>query len=86
MIKGIKKGNGEIIETSGEILNETREYFEKLFSAEGVKEEEKKELMELIKTKVGEEEKEECDRSISKEEIEKAINELNKRKSPGIDG
>lgn len=86
MIKGIKKGNGEIIETSGEILNETREYFEKLFSAEGVKEEEKKELMELIKTKVGEEEKEECDRSISKEEIEKAINELNKRKSPGIYG
>lgn len=86
MIKGIKKGNGEIIETSGEILNETTEYFEKLFSAEGVKEEEKKELMELIKTKVGEEEKEECDRSISKEEIEKAINELNKRKSPGIDG
>lgn len=44
------------------------------------------ELMELIKTKVGEGEKKECDRSISKEEIERAINELNKRKSPGIDG
>lgn len=27
MIKGIKKANGEIIETSGGILNETREYF-----------------------------------------------------------
>jgi len=44
------------------------------------------ELMQLIKTKVGKEESEECDRSISKEEIGRVINDLNKRKSPGIDG
>jgi len=86
MIKELKKENGEIIEANEEILKETRVFFEKLFSAEEVKEEEKMELMKLIKTKVCKEESEECDRSISKEEIGRAINDLNKRKSPGIDG
>ncbi|MGL4945367.1 MAG: hypothetical protein ACRC4Z_03785 [Fusobacteriaceae bacterium] len=51
-----------------------------MFSAEGVKEEEKLELLELIKTTVNGTEKEEC------EEIKRPISELNRNKSPGIDG
>lgn len=85
-IKEIRKENGKMVQECGEILEEVKNYFEKLFSTEGVKEREKRELMELIKIKVSKEEKEECDQTISKEEIESAINELNKKKSPGIDG
>lgn len=86
MIKGIKRRNGEIITTSEGILREIKGYFEELFSAEGVKEEEKLELLELIKTTVQSRGKKDCDEEIRVEEIKRAISELNRNKSPGIDG
>ncbi|KAI2646224.1 Potassium voltage-gated channel subfamily C member 1 [Labeo rohita] len=61
-----------------------RKYYEKLFTTEGV-EEDSEELLKVIETKVGKEEKEMCDEEISEGEIEIAIKELKKKKSPGID-
>ncbi len=60
---------------------EIKAYYEKLFNTEGVKEEEKVSLLKQIKTKLGEE-----DKKRGEEEIKKAITELNRNKSPGIEG
>ncbi len=70
-----------MVETNEEI----KAYYENLFSAEGVREEEKLELLKQIKATV-EADKKECDEEIREEEIKRAIIELNKKKSPGIDG
>jgi len=86
MIKEIRGNNGVVVETNEGILKEIKAYYENLFSAEGVKEEEKLELLKQIKTTVGEQDKKECDEDIREEEIKRAISELNKKKSPGIDG
>ena len=86
MIKEIRGKNGVVVETNEEILKEVKAYYENLFSTEGVREEEKLELLNQIKTTVGEVDKKECDEEIREEEIKRAISELNKNKSPGIDG
>lgn len=83
-IKAIKGENGKI-EKIEQILEEVKAFYEKLFSAEGVDEEEKGFLLNQIEARVGEERKKQCDQEI-REEIEKAIAQLNRRKSPGIDG
>lgn len=67
-------------------MEEIKNYYDKLFSAEGVIEEDKADLLKQIKTTAGDIEKKECDEQINEEEIKRAINELNKNKSPGIDG
>ncbi len=85
-LKKIRGKNGVVVETNEEILKEVKAYYENLFSAEGVREEEKLELLKQIKATVGEVDKKECDEDIREEEIKRAINELNKKKSPGIDG
>jgi exonuclease III len=56
-IKRIQREDGEIVETNEEILKAIKAYYGKLFKAEGVKEEEKLELLKQIKTKVGEDDK-----------------------------
>lgn len=85
-IKGLKRENGDMVETNEEILKAIKEYYEKLFKAEGVNDEEKQKLLKQIKTKVGEDDKKHCEQEIREEEIKRAISELNKGKSPGIDG
>lgn len=66
------------------ILKKVKEYFEEFFSARGIDENEKNELLEYLKAKVRKEDKEECDKEISKEEIIEAINMLKgKKKKPG---
>ncbi len=86
MIKEIRGENGEIVEGNEKILKEIKNFYEDLFSARGVEKKEKKKLLNQIKAKVSEEDKKECDQEIREEEIERAINQLNKKKSPGIDG
>nr|BAC82613.1 pol-like protein [Danio rerio] len=86
MIREIRSKNGNVVEQHEEILEEIRSYYEKLFCTEGIKEKEKGELLNLIKSRVEEGEKRECDEEIREEEIKRAISGLNKKKSPGIDG
>ncbi len=85
-IKGLKRENGDMVETNEEILKAVKEYYEKLFKAEGINDEEKQKLLKQIKSKLGEEDKKDCEQEIREEEIKRAISELNKGKSPGIDG
>ncbi|KAI5086202.1 hypothetical protein C0J45_24079, partial [Silurus meridionalis] len=85
-IKEIRGKNGTVVRTNDEILKEIKLYYENLFGAEGVSEEEKQELLKQIKSTVWEVDKKECDEEIREEEIKRAISELNKKKSPGIDG
>lgn len=85
-IKEIRGKNGEIVEGNEKILEEIKIFYEDLFSARGVEEKEKKKLLNQIKAKISEVDKKECDQEIREEEIERAIDQLNKRKSPGIDG
>lgn len=85
-IKEIRGKNGEIVEGNERILEEIKDFYEDLFSARGVEEQDKKTLLNQIKAKVSEEDKKECDQDIKEEEIDRAISQLNKRKSPGIDG
>lgn len=84
-IKLIKKENEEELESNEEILKEMKRYYELLFTTEGVQDG-KEEMLKHIKTKVGKEDKEDFDKEIREEEIERSINKLNKKKSSGIDG
>ena len=85
-IKEIRGKNGEMVEGNETILEEIRIFYEDLFSTRGVEENEKRELLNQIKTKISKEDRKECDQEIREEEIERAIKQLNKKKSPGIDG
>ncbi len=56
-IKGLKRGNGDMVETNEEILKAVKEYYEKLFKAEGINDLEKQKLLKQIKAKLGAEDK-----------------------------
>jgi len=85
-IKQIRGKNGEIVEGNEKILEEIKDFYENLFTTRGVDENKKRELLKQIKAKISEEDKKECNQEIREEEIERAIQQLNKKKSPGIDG
>uniref|UniRef100_A0A9J7XN67 Reverse transcriptase domain-containing protein n=1 Tax=Cyprinus carpio carpio TaxID=630221 RepID=A0A9J7XN67_CYPCA len=85
-IKEIRGKNGEVVEGNEKILEEIKNFYENLFSARGVEENKKRELLNRIKVKISKEDKKECDQKIGEEEIERAIQQLNKKKIPGIDG
>ena len=85
-IKEIRGKNGGVVEGNEKILEEIKNFYEDLFSARGVEENKKRELLNRIKVKISKEDKKECDQKIGEEEIERAIQQLNRKKSPGIDG
>lgn len=86
IIKELKNKNGESVKGTAEILREVKNYYEELFKENGMDEQKKRILLQQIKLRVGKEDKIECDKEISQEEIIEAINLLKSRKSPGIDG
>lgn len=85
MIKQVKNESGEVVTDNEDILEEIRKYYKRLFTTEGGQED-SEEWLKVIKTKVENKDKDMCDEEIREEEIERAIKELNKKKSPGIDG
>ncbi len=86
LIKELHSKKGEIVKGTDGILKEVKEYYEELFSIQGIDEQEKNKLLRCVTAKVRKEDKEECDKEISEEEIIDAINMLKGKKSPGIDG
>ncbi len=86
LIKELHNKEGELVKGTDDILKEVKEYYGELFSTQGIDEHEKNKLLECVMAKVRKEDKEECDKEISEEEIIEAINMLKGKKSPGIDG
>lgn len=81
-IKVLNNRKGEEVKDMNEILKEIKIYYEELFGTKGIDEKEKNELLEYATAKVSKEDKENCDKEISKEEILQAINMLKGKKSP----
>ncbi|MGL5640599.1 MAG: RNA-directed DNA polymerase, partial [Mycoplasmoidaceae bacterium] len=85
-IKELKNKDEECIKGTKLILNEVKTFYEELFRAEGIEEENKSYLLQHIKARVDKEDKRDCDEEIKEEEIIQAIESLKSKKSPGIDG
>lgn len=68
------------------IAERVEEYYRELFREEKVDGESMRRIVGKLRRRLSEAEKEECDVDIGEEEIIKAINGMNKNKSPGLDG
>ena len=84
--KEIKKRNGEITTKQEEIKEEFREFYKKLYTEEGQPNERTQEEYTKYVRKIEEGDKEDMEHPFTEKEIEVAIKELNKYKSPGPDG
>ena len=62
------------------------DFYKKLYSSERVNEKTQEKLLKNVKNKLTKEKRTELDKPFSEEEIEKAIYNLPKGKSPGLDG
>lgn len=80
LIKELQNKKGEVVKDINGILIEVKEYYEGLFETKG------NQLLVCVTVKVSREDKEECDKEISEEEIVQAINSFKRKKSPGTDG
>ena len=85
-IKEIKKRSGEITTKQEEIKEEFREFYKKLYTEEGQPNENKQEEYTKYVRKIEEGDREDMEHPFTEKEIEVAIKELNKNKSPGPDG
>lgn len=85
-IKEIENDDGKLLTDSEEILNEIQNYYKKLYSCTQINEEKMEKMGDFLTNKISNEEAINCDDEISPEEIVKALNEMNKNKSPGCDG
>ena len=84
-IKEIKKKSGEITTKQEEIKEEFREFYRKLYTEEGEPDENKQEEYTKYVRKIEEGDREDMEHPFTENEIEVAIKELNKNKSPGPD-
>ena len=85
-IKEIKKRSGEITTKQEEIKEEFREFYRKLYTEERQPNENKEEEYTKYVRKIEEGDREDMEHPFTENEIEVAIKELNKNKSPGPDG
>lgn len=85
LIRGVIK-NGKSVKEKNEILKEVKEFYLNLFQEKGVIEEDKDFLLNQIKVKLKDDDRKMCDSKITEEEIDEAIDQLSKGKSPGLDG
>lgn len=85
LIRSVIK-NGKSVKEKNEILKEVKEFYLNLFQEKGVIEEDKEFLLNQIKVKLKDDDRKMCDSKITEEEIDEAITQLSKGKSPGLDG
>ena len=85
-IKEIRKRSGELTTKQEEIKEEFREFYKKLYTEEGQPNRNKQEEYARYVRKIQEGDREDMEHPFTENEIEVAIKELNKNKSPGPDG
>lgn len=68
------------------ILQTAQNFYQKLFTSNKIQEGDMQETMNSLEKQISPEDRELCDSPISLKEIETAIDNLNKNKSPGTDG
>ena len=81
-----EKKEGEIFTDQKNIMRISTEFYRKLYSTEKVNNRIQERLLSNIKTKLSEEKRTNLDKPFTEKEIETAINNLPKGKSPGLDG
>lgn len=81
IIKELKSRDVQVVSDTEGILKEVKSFYEELFKSEGGDEEKRNILSKRITRKVCEEDKKDCEREITTEEIIQAINQLRVRKS-----
>ena len=77
---------GERITDFVGIVERVGEFYRELFKKEEVDEESSRQVIEKMEARLSDEDREGCEGEITKGEIGKAIDELGRNKSPGIDG
>ena len=85
-IKELINEKNETVTELSEILGTVQSYYKKLFTREGITEENMELTTSSIQNKISGEDKDWCDSQLTEKEIEAAMNNLNKNKSPGTDG
>ena len=77
---------GQIYTTKNDIMEITTNFYKKLYTPNKVNSTTQDKLLRLINKKVSKEEKDNLDARLEDKEIEKAVHQLKKDKSPGLDG
>ena len=81
-----EKQGGEIFTDKDNILRIATGFYRNLYTSEKVNEDTQAKLLQNIKTKLSKEAKDKLDAPITEEEVKKAIDNLPRGKSPGLDG
>ena len=85
-VKEIRKRSGELTNKQKEIKEESREFYKELYTEEGQLNRNKQEEYARYVRKIEEGDREDMEHPVTENEIESAIKDLNKNKSPGPDG
>lgn len=85
-ISELSDGNGNKVSNLEGILKIIQNYYKNLFTSEKLNQEQIIDTLKIIDKKVSIEDRDWCDNPLSMDEVELAIDSLNKNKSPGIDG
>ena len=81
-----EKKEGDIYTDQQNIMRISTEFYKNLYTTEKVNTSTQEKLLRNVKTKLSKEKQTELDKPITAKEIEKAIQYLQKGKSPGLDG
>ena len=77
---------GPIYTTKNKLMDITTDFYKKLYTPSRVDSQTQEKLLKLIKTKITKEHRQTLDAPLQDNEIEKAVFQLHRNKSPGIDG
>ena len=78
--------DGLIVTGTGDMLEQTRQFYVDLYAEEGVEESAQDTMLNIIKTKLTAEQAQLCEGEVTHEEITHAVRQAQNDKSPGTDG
>ena len=77
---------GEIYTTTDDMVKQTRNFYNDLFTEEGVEETAQEILLDKIKVSLSREEADVCERTVTRAEVASALKQTQNDKSLGTDG